>query len=217
MNKRHYTIVVAPGHRGFIQNHLARCTQTWVTSWFQQTPQSSRCAHTEQLSVILSCSHHTWNLLRLMMGALASSQRSSQTGEKARETWRKSRISNFDEALDDVRSLWLRDDESRSQGEDGQEARPAQCLQCQLRDGWAQMRNLQIITRSLITRALSNESNQATDNVSSRQTAPADQSQQSSPDTPSPVSDCASEATIQGWIQQHSRLNSLSGVKLTSS
>ena len=42
--------------------------------------------------------------------------------------------------------------------------------------------------RDQITRALSNESNQATANVPSRQTAPADQSQQSSPDTPSAAS-----------------------------
>ena len=44
-----------------------------------------------------------------------------------------SRISNFNEALDEVRNLLQRDDESRSQGEDGQ--RPAQRLQSQLRDG----------------------------------------------------------------------------------
>ena len=41
-----------------------------------------------------------------------------------------SRVS-FNEALDEVRSLLQRDDESRSQGEDGQEARLAQCLQSQ--------------------------------------------------------------------------------------
>ena len=34
-----------------------------------------------------------------------------------------SRIRNFNEALDEIRSLLQRDDESRSQGEDGQEAR----------------------------------------------------------------------------------------------
>ena len=54
-----------------------------------------------------------------------------------------SRVSNFNEALNDVRSLLQREDESRGQGEDGQEARPAQCLQSQLSDGWAQMGNLQ--------------------------------------------------------------------------
>ena len=42
----------------------------------------------EQLSVILSCSHQTWTLLRPTMSALASTQRSSQTGEKACGTWR---------------------------------------------------------------------------------------------------------------------------------
>ena len=41
------------------------------------------------------------------------------------------------------------------------------------------MGNLQNNIRGQITRAWSNESNQATDNVSSRQTAPAEQSQQS--------------------------------------
>ena len=46
-----------------------------------------------------------------------------------------SRIRNFVEALDEIRSLLQRDDESRSQGEDGQEARPAQCLQSELSDG----------------------------------------------------------------------------------
>ena len=53
-----------------------------------QTAESSRCVYTEQLSVILLCPHQTWNLVRLTMGALASSQRSSQTGEKACGTWR---------------------------------------------------------------------------------------------------------------------------------
>ena len=62
-------------------------------------------------------------------------QRSSQTGEKVCGTRRQSRISNFNEALNEVRSLLQRDDESRSQGEDGQEARPAQCLQSQLGEG----------------------------------------------------------------------------------
>ena len=47
-----------------------------------------------------------------------------------------SRIRNFNEALDEIRSLLQRDDESRSQEEDGQEARPAQCLQSELSDGW---------------------------------------------------------------------------------
>ena len=42
--------------------------------------------------------------------------------------------------------------------------------------------------RVQITRALGNEINQATDDASSRQTAPADQSRQSSPDTPSAAS-----------------------------
>ena len=45
------------------------------------------------------------------------------------------------------------------------------------------MGNLQNNIKGQITRSLSNESDQATDNVSSRQTAPAEQSQQSSPDT----------------------------------
>ena len=48
-----------------------------------------------------------------------------------------SRIRNFNEALDKIRSLLQRDDESWSQGEDGQEARLAQCLQRWLSDGKA--------------------------------------------------------------------------------
>ena len=46
-----------------------------------------------------------------------------------------SRITNFNEALHEVRNLLQRDDEPRSQGEDGHEARPAQRLQSQLCDG----------------------------------------------------------------------------------
>ena len=75
------------------------------------------------------------------------------------------------------------------------------------------MGHLQNNIKGQITRSLSKESNQATDNVSSRQTVPAEQSQQSSPDTPSTASDCASEATIQGWTRQHSRSISLLVVK----
>ena len=124
-----------------------------------------------------------------------------------------SQVSNFNEAFDEVRSLLQRDDESRSQGEDGQEARPAQRLQSQHRDEWAQMGNLQSNIRGQITRALSKESNQATDDASSRQAVPAEESQKSSPDAHSAVSDCSSESTIQGRIKQHSRSIGLLGVK----
>ena len=78
-----------------------------------------------------------------------------------------SRVSNLNEVLDKVRSLLRRDDESRSQGEDDQEAHPAQRLQSQLRDAWAQMGNRQNNMRGQITRALSNESYQAIDGGSS--------------------------------------------------
>ena len=61
---------------------------------------------------------------------------------KVRPDWRygprdlvQSRIRNFNEAHDEVRNFLQRDYESRSQGEEGQEARPSQCLQSQLSDG----------------------------------------------------------------------------------
>ena len=126
-----------------------------------------------------------------------------------------SRISNFNETLDEVRNLKQRDDESRSQGEDGQEARPAQRLHSQLRDGWAQIGKSAEQHQGPDRESIEQGEQSATDDASYRQTAPVEQSQQFSPDTPSAVSGCASEATIQGWSRQHSRSISLLGVKQT--
>ena len=125
------------------------------------------------------------------MSALASSQRSSQTGKKACGTRRQSRVSNFNEALNEVSQV--------------------------LRSACREMGNLQNNIRGQITRTLSNESNQATDSVSSRQTAPADQSQQSSPDTPSAVSNQRIRGHDQRMDQTAFEVISLFGVKQTSS
>ena len=74
--RKNYTILVAPGHRGFIQN---------VYHWRVADRQPNHLDACTQNSSSSSCRVHTkrGNLLRSLMGALASSQRSSQTGEKA--------------------------------------------------------------------------------------------------------------------------------------
>ena len=59
--------------------------------WSQQTAESSRCENTEQLFVISSYPHQTWNLWRSTMSESASSQRSSETGDKACGAWRSQR------------------------------------------------------------------------------------------------------------------------------
>ena len=90
VNKRHCTFVVAPGAQRFHpERDLCRVARRRGShAGCRQTAESSRCVYTEQLSVILSCPHRTWNLLRSTVGAFASSRRSSQTGKKANGTWR---------------------------------------------------------------------------------------------------------------------------------
>ena len=70
------------------------------------------------------------------MGALASSQRSGWTGEKACGTWR-SHGSNFNEALDEVRNLLQRDGESRSQRT---ARKPVLCRTCRVSSVTAERR-----------------------------------------------------------------------------
>ena len=83
---------------------LARCTQTRVTSWLQAAG-SCRCVHTEQLSVILSCPHQSWTLLRSTMGAVATSQEVQSDWREGLRDLAQSQVSNFNEAFDEVRNL----------------------------------------------------------------------------------------------------------------
>ena len=63
VNKRHYTVIVAAGHRGFIQNvNIGELQADTSHPGCRQTAEPSRCVYTEQLSVILSCPHQQmWN------------------------------------------------------------------------------------------------------------------------------------------------------------
>ena len=93
-------------HRGFIQNMTTGALQADTSHILVADRQPHHLdACTEQLSDILSCPHQTWTLSRPTMGALASSQRSSQTGEKACGTWRSQGSATSTRALDEVRNL----------------------------------------------------------------------------------------------------------------
>ena len=135
MNNRHYTVIVAAGHSGFIRVLTTCAVQT-----------SSRSISVRAYRTALH--HPDVSILNVEFVQIDDERIGELT--KVQSDWREdlrdlaqSRVSNFNEALNEVRSPLQRDDESRSQGEDGQGARPAECLQSQLSDGWAQMGKLQ--------------------------------------------------------------------------
>ena len=124
------------------------------------------------------------------MGALASSQKVQSDRDFLRGPGAVMDQHRQRGARQESEAICSGDGESLSHGEHGQEARPVQRLQSQIRDGREHMgKTVQHNIRVQTTRALRNESHQATDDATSRQTAPAEQSQQSSPDTPSAVSE----------------------------
>ena len=134
MNKRHCTFVVAPGAQRFHpERDLCRVARRRGShAGCRQTAESSRVVSTPNVESV-----------EIDGGRICELTKVQSDWQEGQRDLAQSRVSNFNEALDEVRNLVQRDDESRSQGEDGQEACPAQCLQSQLSDAWAQMGNLQ--------------------------------------------------------------------------
>ena len=116
--KRHCTFVVAPGHRGFIQNITTLHADT-VTSWFQQTAKSSRCVYTLRHPVVFTPNVESVEIDDGSIGELTTVQSDWREGlwDLEQQLQRGTRR----------RNLLQRDDESR------------ECLQSQLSDGWGQM------------------------------------------------------------------------------
>ena len=165
----------------------------------RQTAESSRCVHTKQLFVILSCSHQTWESVEIFDGRIGELTKVQSDWREGLRDLAQSRTSKLNEALDESQAFCS---ETMSLAARERTARkPVLCSACRARSVTAERRRE--IGRTTSGVRSREHCNQSTDNVSSRQTAPAEQSQQSSPDTPQ-------RPRIRGRI-------SLFGVKQTSS